>query len=335
MKQKVTYAEFLAAQKDMKKSDEKARDGTVSWMLQFYLDRKPISVGQTYTARLLKRSPHIGPKKMSAFTHEDFIEHCEMRRRTPQLRRPNGVQAATVMQDHSFLVVAAKYVAAAPGGDKSAAQVAGAVATAKTFCVKEGLIGKSSPRKRRPTDDEIERLLAYFEAPPKRAMKNVIRAMPDMIAFGLVSTRRLGEICRITHGDINWSKRTYWVRDLKHPTKKKGNDKEFALFDELAEIIKRQPRVSADNPAERVFPFRKESVSAKYTRAKHDLGIVDLRFHDCRREAITRWLKKLPPHKVRQISGHETTVVLERVYDAPKAEDLHAELAAIEQRLAA
>ena len=138
----------------------------------------------------------------------------------------------------------------------------------------------------------------------------------------------------ITHGDIDWVRKMYWVRNLKHPRFKNGNHKEFAMLDPIPEIFARQPRLRPDDPNERVFPFDSKSVGAKYTLAKKALGIVNLRFHDNRREAITRWLKFLPPHKVKMISGHETTVILERVYDATDPVTLHAELARMTQAAA-
>ncbi len=81
-----------------------------------------------------------------------------------------------------------------------------------------------------------------------------------------------------------------------------------------------------------MFPFRAKTVSKRYTDSKKELGITKLRFHDNRAEAITRWLKVLPPQKVRHISGHVTTAILERVYDRTRPDALHADFAAIESK---
>jgi hypothetical protein len=61
-----------------------------------------------------------------------------------------------------------------------------------------------------------------------------------------------------------------------------------------------------------------------------------LRFHDNRREAITRWIAKLDKNlrKVRMVSGHENTLILERVYDATDPATLHADLKKLEVRTA-
>ncbi len=119
----------------------------------------------------------------------------------------------------------------------------------------------------------------------------------------------------------------YWVRDMKHPTKKKGNDKFFILWPELAEIIRRQPRVNPNDPQELIFPVNENVVGQKFCHAVRLLGIPDLHFHDLRGTAITRWKleKDMPLEDIRVcISGHDSTKILEKVYDRRNAGDLKA-----------
>lgn len=306
---------------------QRIRVGSVGWIIERFIREmngldtgkpvKPLGLSHLYTLRTLQRAP-IGAVRASALTKHQVIDHCK--------ERGKIVKPATVAHDVGYLSGVLKY---APSAWDDCEEVSNApVLLALPFLAKHEYIGKSIPRKRVPTDDEITLLLNYFSVPPKKDRQNIIK-MPDMIAFALVSTRRISEICRITHGDIDWQRKMYWVRNLKHPRFKAGNHKEFAMLDPIPEIIARQPRLRPDDPNERVFPYNAKSVGAKYTLAKKALGIVNLRFHDNRREAITRWLKFLPPHKVKMISGHETTFILERVYDAQKPEGLHAELEAI------
>lgn len=273
---------------------------------------KPLGESHLYCLRRMQRTA-LAEKDAVTMTKHDIIEHVKARRLT--------VCPATALHDITFIRGVLKY---APSGFKDCDAVSDAcIAAAMPMLQKHGLIGKSTPRKRRPTDEELHNLIEFLTAQDERAK---IKVVPCLM-FALASTRRRGEICRLQHGDIDWEKRVYMIRDMKHPTKKKGNNKLFPLTADLAEIIKRQPRLS-DQPSERVFPYNDKSLGARYTLAKKALGIVDLRFHDNRREAISRWLAKgLPPHKVRQISGHENTIILERVYDAPKAEDLHSDIA--------
>jgi integrase len=272
-------------------------------------DIDPLGESHLYCLRRLQRYPIV--EKMAAeLKKTDVVDHV-------MARRAEGVCAATAMHDVTFLRGVLKY---APSRWDDCENVSDACITAAMpMLTKHGLIGKSTARKRRPTDDELHRLIDYLTEQDQRSK---VKAVPCMM-FALASTRRRGEICRMQRGDIDWEKRTYMIRDLKHPTMKKGNHVTFPLFDELAVIIKAQPRLT-DSPEERVFPYNDKSLGARYTLAKKALGIVDLRFHDCRREAISRYLKILPPHEVRLISGHRNTIVLEKSYDGRKPEDLHA-----------
>ena len=276
----------------------------------------PLGISHWYCLRRLKRYL-IADKQAHELRKNDIIEHVKV-------RRAEGVCAATAMHDITFLRGVLQY---APSAWEDCDEVSAAsIVAALPMLTKHGLIGKSTPRKRRPTDDEIHRLVEFLGEQDTRAK---IKVVPCLM-FALASTRRRGEICRMQWGDIDWDKKTYMVRDLKHPTQKKGNHVTFPLFGELAQIIKAQPRLT-DDPAERVFPYNPQSLGARYTLAKKALGIEDLRFHDNRREAISRYLKLLSPHEVRLISGHRNTIILERVYDGRKPEDLHAKLAHTEQ----
>lgn len=310
---------------------------TVAWVIQQFIDAmngvngsrpvKPLGTSHLYTLQNLQRSA-LGAIRADKLTEDDIRDHAEVRIRT--------VAPATVNHDIGYLHGALKYVRAARRDCKGI--IAHVIPDVRPFLVKNGYVSKSVARTRRPTDDEIERLLAYFAVQPKIMAENYIYAMQDIIAFALVSSRRRGEICRITHSDIDWNHKDeqgnpapmYLVRKMKHPTKK-DHQKRFPLFPELAEIILRQPRKPGDD---RIFPFNPRSVGAAYTRAKQALGIENLRFHDNRREAITNWLKKLSPHQVRHfVSGHDSVKMIESNYDATNPADGHSLVRTMEARV--
>lgn len=283
---------------------------------------KPIGITNWYSLKAIARRP-IGQMVAADLKRGDIIEYAKQRRQT--------VCPSTVNQDLSYLTVVLKYAGSA--WDDCENVSAAPIEAAKVVMLKYQLIGKSVPRKRVPSDEEVAKLLDYYTEHKGRKLR-----MPDVIAFGLASTRRRGEICRMTWGDIDWDRKDehgnptpmYMVRDIKHPQKKRGNHRWFPLFPELAAIIKRQPRLDPNDPAERVFPFVPESVSQSYICAKKACGITNLRLHDNRRAAITMWLGILKnPHQVKLISGHETTHILERVYDASDPVKLHAAVASM------
>ncbi len=243
----------------------------------------------------------LGGIKGDALTRAHIIDYAKRRRFDAE----NPVCPATVNQDLCYLSGVLKYAGSA--WDDCEEVSAAAIEAARPFLVKHNLLGKSEPRTRLPTADELDRLIAWHVEKDKRSKVRMV----EVILFSLESTRRQSEICRITHGDIDWDRvdaqgnptPMYMCRDMKHPTRRIGNHKWFAISANLAEIFRRQPRLAPDNPDERVFPFRAKTVSKRYTDSKKALGITNLRFHDNRAEAITRWLKVLPPQKVRHISG--------------------------------
>jgi integrase len=327
-KPRLTYAQFLASQK--------AAPGTVAALIERFIAEMDLpgmkKLGEThaYSLRAVSRRS-IGPKIAATLKRPDFIAYARERRQ--------WVKPATVNQDITYLSGVLKYASSAWEDCEAVGDAVAQLEAAKPFLQKHNLIGKAMPRKRVATDEEVVMLLDYYAAHPGRKLR-----MPDFIAAGLSTTRRRGELCRMMHGDIDWNRKDehgnptpmYMIRDLKHPTKKDGNHKWFPLFPEFAEIIKSQPRKDPNDPEERVFPFIPECVSQSFITAKKAIAkaagnqaILTLRLHDSRRRAITMWLAKLKsPHKVKLISGHETTHILERVYDATKPDTLHADMRA-------
>lgn len=174
-----------------------------------------------------------------------------------------------------------------------------------------GLIGKSEERKRRPTADEIERLLS-FKYPPKTPMADIIR-------FAISSSMRRAEITRIKHATFNEVEKTIVITDRKHPTKKNGNHQTVPLLDESVEIIKRQPKKKFDD---NVFPFSPEYIGEIFIDTCKALGIEDLHFHDLRHEATSRLFEMgYQIHEVAMFTGHEDWESLKR-YTQLKAKDI-------------
>jgi len=295
----VTYAQFTAQQH---------REGSIAWAIQRYQQdmaamKRPIGPSPRYNLGVVQRMP-FGALKMKKLSKADVIAFATELRKTRS--------AATVGQYVGNVSGVLDWAGSAWAGYEEVSSAA--VLAAKPLMKKTQLVGKSQARKRRPSDEEILKLLNWYAKPNARGKARQIR-MAEIMAFAIVSSRRLGEICRITHGDVDYEQKVYWVRNVKHPTRKQGNDKRFILWPELAEIIRRQPRTGT-HPDERIFPFNSHSASASYTNAKKACGILGLRFHDNRREAISQWLKKMSPQNVRiAVSGHDTTHILEHVYD--------------------
>jgi integrase len=175
---------------------------------------------------------------------------------------------------------------------------------AVTVTKKLGLIRKGNERNRRPTLDELDRLMEHF----RRIRENRPSSVPmqKIVAFAIFSTRRQEEITLLRWDDLEDDR--ILVRDMKHAGDKKGNNVYCELPPEAIAIIKSVPRHE-----ERIFPHSTDAISTSFTRACKILGIDDLRFHDLRHEGISRLFemgKTIP--QVAAASGHRSWTSLKR-----------------------
>ena len=70
---------------------------------------------------------------------------------------------------------------------------------------------------------------------------------------------------------------------------------------------------SNEDSEARVFPITGNALRLAWERVKHRAGIEDLRFHDLRHEAISRFFEKgLSVPEVASISGHRDLRMLQR-----------------------
>lgn len=181
-----------------------------------------------------------------------------------------------------------------------------AVADAFTVCKRIGITAKSGERDRRPTLDELDKVLAHFAS--VRAKRVDSNPMADVVLFALFSTRRQEEITRLAWADLDTEHSRILVRDMKHPGQKIGNDQWVDLPPEAMAVIVRQPK-----HGERIFTCNTDAVSAAFTRACKVLGIDDLHFHDLRHDGVSRLFELgwTIPH-VAAVSGHRSWQSLKR-----------------------
>jgi len=185
-----------------------------------------------------------------------------------------------------------------------------------TVIRKLGLIRKALERTRRPTLDELGRLMEHFGRIRDHRPSSI--PMQKIIAFALFSTRRQEEITLLLWDDLDGDR--ILVRDMKHPGDKIGNNVYCELPPEALTIIQSMPR-----SGERIFPFSTDAVSAAFTRACRFLGIEDLRFHDLRHEGISRLFeigKTIP--QAAAVSGHRSWTSLKRYTHIRQTGDKYA-----------
>nr|WP_047576870.1 site-specific integrase [Methylobacterium sp. ZNC0032] len=169
-----------------------------------------------------------------------------------------------------------------------------------------GMTGKSKQRDRRPTLDELDKLLSYFEAGRRKRPRSM--PMAAICAFALFSARREEEITTILWDDLDVEGRRVLVRDMKDPQNKDGNHMWCELPEEALRIAQAQPRTAAQ-----IFPYNHRTVCANMTRATHFLEIENLHFHDLRHEGVSRLCemgKTIP--QAASVSGHRNWNTLKR-----------------------
>lgn len=179
------------------------------------------------------------------------------------------------------------------------------------------LISGGGRRTRRPTEDELCRVIAYI------AERNPIVA--DAVRVAAITGLRRGELARIEWKDLDELRRAVLVRQRKHPRRIEARDEWVPLLGDAWTIVQAQPHVDR-----RIFPASREAMTDNVTAATRALGIPDLRLHDMRREATSR-LREMgfDADERKAIVGHRSDAVHER-YVAVTLESLHAKHDAIQ-----
>lgn len=240
------------------------------------------------------RTCGLAAKDARLLTAADIIDYAKRR------RIDDEAGPATVLNDIVWLRQA--FLSGATMFDIKQPVVAADAAKLELFRMK--VIAKPAQRKRRLSAEEEEKLVNYFGSRDARAQIPML----DIFKFALLTARRQEEICRIKWVDIDFEKWTCWLDDVKHPTQKKGNRREFRILKPALEIIQSQPKT-----ADEVFPYNSKSVGAAFTRACHFLEITGLRFHDLRHEATSRLFEKgYSIQEVAQFTLHESWATLKR-----------------------
>lgn len=272
--------------------DRTQATATLADAIARYTDDSRKQIGRTKAQVLTWIQGHqIARRRCQEITAQDIIGFAQDLRQT---RQP-----ATVANYLSHLQ--AVFAVAKPAwGFELDPQV---IRSAFAVCRRLGITSKSTERDRRPTVEEIDRLVTYFRARAAQALP-----MDKVIWFALFSTRRQEEITRITWADLDEAHSRVLVRDMKNPGQKQGNNIWCDLPPEAMAVIRSMPRRAPE-----IFPYSADTISANFTRACRFLGIDDLHFHDLRHEGVSRLFEMgwTIPH-VAAVSGHRSWQSLKR-----------------------
>ena len=288
------------------------RDATLADLIDKYRDTHAKSPGRTKAATLEMLRAQLGKVKLSALNAvvlRDFIDR----------RAAAGAGGVTIAADLSFLSAVLKWGRHARQLDlpeKLALE-------ARESLKHRGLETRSRERDREPTDDELQRLYAHWQAKPRQRID-----MVTLCRFALATGMRLGEICSLQVEDVDRERRTVLIRDRKDPRAKAGNDQTVPLLPDAWAIA--EPLLK-DRTEGGIFHVRPASASTAFTRACQDVDppILNLHFHDLRHRATAQFFRMgLDIPRVALLTGHKTWSMLKRYTDI-KPEDV---LSAVKKR---
>ena len=169
----------------------------------------------------------------------------------------------------------------------------------------------SNERDRRLEQGEEEKLLTALAAEGPY--------MAPLATLAIETAMRQSELLGLTAGAVDLDKRIAKLADTKN-----GEGRTVPLSAKAAEVLEALPSPIAGGP---LFPMTQDDVIRAFRRACEAAGLVDLKFHDLRHEAVSRLFERgLNVAEVAAISGHKTWSQLRR-YTKLKAEDLARKLA--------
>jgi integrase len=250
---------------------------------------------------VLKRlTEGLGEKSAGALTPQALADYCTM-------RKEDGAGPYTVNLEISKLGTVMRYAGMALG-----MVLPDAAGAARPLLTHLGLIGGGGKRDRRPTEDEIARVLKAL------AVRGQIYA--DAVEFAAITAMRRGEVCSVKWVDFDAEKKMLTIRNRKDPRKKIGNDDTIPLLGKSFDIANRQARAGS-----RIFQIHPQTLSKYFTEACRDLAIPDLHLHDMRHEGTSALFEQgYTIEQVALVTGHKSWSNLKR-YTQLKPESLHRE----------
>jgi integrase len=171
----------------------------------------------------------------------------------------------------------------------------------------------AAPRERRLHREERGRL----QAACVRCRNPYIRYLVEL---AVETAMRRGELLNARWTDVSFETRT-----MRIPVTKNGHARTIPLSSGALATLRTlsDGRASGD---ERILPMTKDAAKMAWKRLVKRAGLKDLRFHDLRHEAISRFFERgLSVPEVALISGHRDPRMLFR-YTHPRAEDIAAKL---------
>jgi integrase len=235
-------------------------------------------LGRSKSASLTFLERRLGQLRLPDLDRERLIQFGKERAR-------EGAGPVTVGIDLGYIKTILSHAAAVHGIVVSTESIG----LARIALTRLGLVGKGKERDRRPTQVELDRLIAAFDSNPRQQIP-----IGRIIRFAVATAMRQDEICRVEWRDFDQENKMLLIRDRKDPRRKNGNDHRIPLLDvsgyDACAVIEEQRRFSESNWG-RIFPYNGRSIGTAFRRQCRVLKIEDLHFHDLRHEGTSRFFE--------------------------------------------
>ncbi|MGJ5135002.1 MULTISPECIES: site-specific integrase [unclassified Bradyrhizobium] len=268
-------------------------------------------IGRSKTASLNFLDERLGHLRLPELDRERLIKFGKE-------RALEGAGPVTVGIDLGYIKTILSHAAAVHGIVASTEPID----LARIALGRLGLVGKGNERNRRPTQDELDRIISALESNDRQQIP-----VGRVIRFAVATAMRQDEIARVEWRDFDAGSRMLLIRNRKDPRKKKGNDQRIPLLDvtgyDACKIIEEQGRFLNTREG-RIFPYNGRSVGTAFRRQCRQLKIDDLHFHDLRHEGTSRLFEAgFSIEQVALVTGHKDWKMLRR-YTHLKPETLHS-----------
>jgi integrase len=167
-----------------------------------------------------------------------------------------------------------------------------------------------APRKRRVSDDELERLLLACGWGDGELAELATQRVGVAILWAVETGMRAGELVGLQWCDIDEA-----ARSAKLPKTKNGDERQVPLSKAALALLPCLPK--EERP---VFGLTSQTLDTLFRRVRDKANLEDLHFHDLRHEAITRLARKLDVLDLARMIGHKDLKSLMIYYNATAAE---------------
>ena len=180
------------------------------------------------------------------------------------------------------------------------------------------------PRKRRIAPSEVRRIARALGFVSGQAPTSKMAEIGLAFLLSLRTAMRSGEVLGLCRSTVDLRARVAVLH--QHKTAHDVGAREVPLTRHAVRLLHVLDAAARDAGRDALFTVDVASKDALFRRVVTGLGIVNLRFHDARAEALTRLSRRVDVMTLARISGHKDINILLNTYYRESARDIAARL---------